>query len=186
MKATKLLMDEHKQIARALDIIERMAERSEKHEEVPARDVEDILQFLDLFADRHHQGREEAVLFPAMLKSRPQDHAKVANIVFEHDQERSLVSGIQDSLKTRSSSDFAYFVRRLVQILRSHIHKEDHVLFELANSMLSPEDDEHVARELADFERGWTETKLPGLLDRLAELERKYGGPLPAESAAKP
>jgi hemerythrin-like domain-containing protein len=177
MKATDHLMKDHKYILRALNVLEQMAEAADRGEPVVAHEVEDILQFLQLFADRHHQGKEESILFPAILQDGHQgEYPKLCHMVFEHNQERSLVEGLEDSLRTKKTRDFVHFAGRLVHILRTHIYKEDHILFELADSILSPATDELVARELEDFERSWRQTVFTGLLTRLDNLEWKYLG----------
>ena len=175
MKTTKLLMDEHKHILRALNVLEQMAVCAKRGEAVACRDVEDILRFLKIFADDHHQGKEESVLFPAMLKaSHPVQTTTLNHMIFEHDQERSLVEGIEDALRTKKGREFVYFAQRLVHILRTHIYKEDHILFELADSILSEEQDAEAARELDKYDMAWKGNVLDGLLDRLQRLEWKY------------
>jgi hemerythrin-like domain-containing protein len=58
--------------------------------------------------------------------------------------------------------------------LRGHINKEDCFLFELADSILSPEEDERVAAEMQRFEHAWQQRVLTRLLHRLNELEASY------------
>jgi hemerythrin-like domain-containing protein len=177
MKSTKVLMDEHKLILRALNIIEQMAVNVEHGKQPDGQDVEDILRFLRLFADDHHQVKEEAVLFPAMLKGGdPNSLARLQWMTFEHNQERSLVEGLEDSLRTNKGENFVYFAERLNHILRTHIHKEDHILFELADDALSTEEDERVANELVKFDLGFDEKVLKPLLERICAMERKYLG----------
>src|SRR5688500_7832135 len=102
MKATNHLMEDHKYILRALNVLDQMAKAAGRGEQIDAQDVEDILQFLRLFADRHHQGKEESVLFPAILKDGHQgEYPKLCHLVFEHNQERSLVEGLEESLRTK-------------------------------------------------------------------------------------
>ena len=177
MKATRLLMNEHKQILRALNILEQMASCVEQGQTVDPQDFEDILRFLKMFADEHHQCKEEAVLFPAMIDAAPEDQKLALNqMVFEHDQERSLVEGLEDALRTKKDKDFVYFAERLVHILRTHVYKEDHVLFDLADEIFSREQDDAVACELQAYDSAWKERVLDGLLGRLNKMEWKYLG----------
>jgi hemerythrin-like domain-containing protein len=97
-------------------------------------------------------------------------------MIFEHDQERSLVEGLEEALGTKKGKDFVYFARRLIQILRTHIYKEDHILFEKADELLSPEDDANAAHGMEEFDRQWREKSLPGLMSQLRALEWKYLG----------
>jgi hemerythrin-like domain-containing protein len=174
MKSTALLVEDHQKIARAVAIIEKLAEKAEAGELLPDRDVEDVVQFLEMFADSHHQGKEEAVLFPALYRCCPEDYDKFREISFEHDQERSLVDGLQDSMRTHKAREFAYYAARLVQILRAHMTREEEGLFALVDRVLSPAEDERVAQELIGFQRAWEEKEVPPMLARLAELEKKY------------
>jgi hemerythrin-like domain-containing protein len=175
MKATDHLINDHKYILRALNVLDQMSEQAAQGAPVDNRDVEDLLRFLELFADRHHQSKEESVLFPAIVGDGHHDeYPKVCQMVFEHNQERSLVEGLQESLQTRKTKDFVFFANRLVHILRTHIYKEDHILFELANSILTKEQDEALLREFEDFERLWRKTVFDGLVHRLNNLEWKY------------
>ena len=176
MKATGVLMNEHREILKALHVMERMGEIAAGGGVIIEKDVEEILEFLDLFGDKHHQGREEAVLFPAMMGKNPANCDKLRHMAFEHDQERSLVQGLQEALKTHRAKDFAYYAGRLVQILRAHIYKEDHILFEMADAGLTPEEDARMYHELAAYEPDWEKNVAPRLLSRLRELEWRYLG----------
>jgi hemerythrin-like domain-containing protein len=172
MKATNILRNEHREIIRALDVMERMAEQREKGESLDHRDVEDILRFFRLFVDSHHQGKEEMILFPALLKDRAQrHHAELSQLIFAHNQERSLVVGLEDAIETSNAKDFVYYVKRLSQVLRAHIEEEDRRLFALAEATLSAKEDEEVAHELEEFERHWRDTVLTGLFSRLSQME---------------
>jgi hemerythrin-like domain-containing protein len=64
-------MNEHKHILRALYVLEQMAICADAGQSIDDQDVEQILEFLKTFADEHHQGKEEAILFPAMVNARP-------------------------------------------------------------------------------------------------------------------
>ena len=175
MKATNLLIEEHKRILRALNVIEQMAANVEDGKQVDERDLEDILRFLKVFADGQHQGKEEDILFPAILRcTECSNYPKFRQMIFEHDQERSLVEGLEEALRTKKGKDFVYFAERLVQILRTHIYKEDHILFELADENLSAEEDARVAHELVEYEQNCAENVLGPIFERLHRLEWKY------------
>ena len=168
MKCTDILTEEHKIILRALDILDNMAARTEKGEVVEPLHVETLLRFLRTFADDHHQVKEESALFPELLRTSVVDYARLRQIRFEHDQERSLVGGLEDALHTKKGLDFVHFASWLAMLLRSHIHKEDNGLFEIAQRAFSTEQDEHVTAQLKKFQ-----------VDRqviadLEDLEEKY------------
>jgi hemerythrin-like domain-containing protein len=168
MKCTDLLTEEHKVILRALDIVDHMASRITQDQPVAAEDVETILRFLRAFADNQHQAKEESALFPELLRTSAANTPALRQMAFEHDQERSLVEGLEDSLRTKHGMEFAHFANRLTGLLRTHIRKEDNILFPIAERSLSPEQDERVLTELNKFELD------DGFLADLRRLEWTY------------
>jgi hemerythrin-like domain-containing protein len=168
MKCTSLLMQDHKIILRALDVVDHMAERVANDQPVPAEDVETILRFLRAFADENHQTKEESALFPELLRTSAANTAPLRHMIFEHDQERSLVEGLEEAMRTKQGVEFVQFAGRLTSLIRTHIHKEDYILFDVADRSLTTEQDERVTAELNRYQMksGW--------LDELRRLEWTY------------
>jgi hemerythrin-like domain-containing protein len=168
MKCTDLLLQDHKLIGRALDVLEQMAKRVERLEPVEHDDIESVLRFLRKFGDDIHQAREESALFPELLRNPHAQEPSLRQILFEHDQERSLVEGVEDALYTKNGKQFVQFANHLVELLRNHIRKEDSVLFVIAERLLSAEQDERIIAELEKYNLE------PILTRELQELESKY------------
>src|SRR5262245_57285943 len=101
MKCIDLLIQDHRVILRALDVLEQMAVRVERGQHPEREDVEVLLRFLRGFADNHHQAKEESALFPELMRTAAATEGPLKQMVFEHDQERSLVEALEDSLYTR-------------------------------------------------------------------------------------
>ena len=152
MKCTDLLIQEHKIILRALDVLNHMAARIESDQPVEAEDVETILHFLRAFADNHHQAKEESALFPELMRTSAANQGPLRQMIHEHDQERSLVEGLEDALRTKKGMEFVHFANRLTLLIRTHIRKEDNILFDIAERSLSAEQDERVTTELNKFQ----------------------------------
>jgi len=152
MKCTDLLIQDHQVILRALDVLDEMAVRTEREQPVDAGDVEAILRFLRGFADNHHQGKEEFALFPELVRVLGEKDEPVRQMIFEHDQERSLVEGIEDALYTKKGLEFVRYVRHLTSLIRAHIQKEDNMLFRIAEGSLSEEQHESIAAEFDKFQ----------------------------------
>ena len=90
------------------------------------------------------------------------------HLLFEHNQERSLVGGLEDALHTGKSSDFVFFANRLTDRVRNHMQKEEAILFPILEVLISSQLDENVSSE---FEKIRLD---PALLDDLRRLEWKY------------
>jgi hemerythrin-like domain-containing protein len=167
MKCTNLLIEDHKIILRALDVLEEMAKRVENHQALEHDDVEIILRFLRVFADDYHQGKEESALFPEVRRVLAPE-GPVRQMLFEHDQERSLVDGIEDALFTQRGFEFVQLAHRLISMMRDHVRKENDILFGIVERLLSQEQDENV---VAQFEKFTVEEVS---LKELRGLEARY------------
>jgi hemerythrin-like domain-containing protein len=150
MKCTDLLIEDHKIILRALGVLEQMAKRVENHQVLDHDDVEIVLRFLRSFADEYHQGKEESALFPEVRRVLAPE-GPVRQMLFEHDQERSLVDGIEDALFTKKGFEFVQFAHRLIDLMRDHVRKENDILFGIVERLLSPEQDEIVVAQFGNF-----------------------------------
>jgi len=168
MKCTELLTQDHKVILQCLHVLEQVAVGAEKGEPLEHEDVTTLLRFLREFADEHHQVKEESALFPELRRASAAQEGPLRQMLFEHDQERSLVEGLEDSLFAKKGADFALFANRLTALIRNHIYKEDNILFDIVDRSLSPEQDEKVVAEFNKFQIN------PSFLADLRRLEWKY------------
>jgi hemerythrin-like domain-containing protein len=151
MKCTELLTRDHTIIVRALDVLDQMAVLVANNQTVDPQDVEALLRFLRTFADNHHQTKEESALFPELMRTTAGSQKPLQQMIFEHDQERSLVEGLEDALYTKKGKEFVHFANRLSSLIRAHVDKEDNLLFEIVNRSLSSEQDERITAELNKF-----------------------------------
>jgi hemerythrin-like domain-containing protein len=175
MKSKLLLSEDHATIQRALNVLEAMILQVECGHQANEGDVKHVVEFLKSFGDSHHQGMEENVLFPALLRGRSQkNYTELCPLIFEHNRQRTLIAGIANSMASRKARDFVYYGSHLVQILRQHLKDEDEVLLALMASTLSPADDEKVFRDMKAYDREWQEKDLLVILSSLDNLESKY------------
>jgi len=131
--ATAALREEHRVILRALDVFEGSAERLAAGEPVPAAAWSALLDWLGRFADARHHAKEERWLFPALEAAGvPRAGGPTGVMLEEHDLARALVRGMREG----PPADRAARAREYTRLLRAHIDKEDHVLFDLADGLL--------------------------------------------------
>jgi len=167
VKCTDLLRQDHKIILRSLNILQSMAEGT-NGERIDQEDATTLLRFLRTFADDYHHLKEEGALFPEVMRTSEAHGGPLRHLLFEHNQERSLVEGLEDALHTGKSSDFVVFANRLTDRVRNHIQKEDGILFPILEVLISDSLDEKVRLEFEKFQLD------PAVLDDLRRLERKY------------
>jgi hemerythrin-like domain-containing protein len=143
MKATEILMQEHRVIERVLAALEAGAGRLERGQVVRPGFFLDAADFVKGFADGCHHKKEEGVLFTAMTASGlPAENGPVGVMLAEHEQGRAYTRAMRQAAARWESGDTAAradVVRNAcgyVALLRQHIAKEDGVLFPLADRVI--------------------------------------------------
>ena len=174
MKSTNFLTQEHKLILRALDVLDGISASIERSGAVNEKDVDKVLDFLRWFADAHHQAKEESILFPAMKTAAAAQNRPIAHMLVEHDQERLTIENLEKDLRLAKLSEFVADANRLSSNLRNHIYKEDRILFEAADAVLSPQADAEVFEGLKGFETALDERILEEKLRDLRLMEQVY------------
>lgn len=153
MRATSSLMEEHEIILRGLRVLEALASRAAAGAELPAQAVNGVLDFLSGFADAHHHGKEEGILFPAMEEAGfPRDGGPLAVMLDEHQQGRALIATLREAA-AKPDAAFARAARAYAALLSQHIEKENQVLFHLADQALAGEDRRRVEEAFDEYER---------------------------------
>jgi hemerythrin-like domain-containing protein len=157
MKATDTLKSEHRVIEKVLLALENVARKTS--EPFPEDVFTGALTFLRQYADARHHGKEEKRLFP-LLQQRglPTQGGPVACMLNEHDLGRALLLRVEKALPSAAQGDSA--ARReveeaylgFVSLLRDHIKKEDQILFNMADNVLTPEDQKALEVEFAEFD----------------------------------
>jgi len=155
--ATEVLRHEHEAILKMLDVSEKVADRLERGEAVKPEVLANLQEFLRLFADQCHHGKEEDLLFPLLQqKGVPRAGGPIGVMLHEHEEGRALIRQMSDAAQGMKSGlagsgpRWAEAARGYAALLRSHIDKENNVLFMLAEQLLAPSEQEQLA---ADFEK---------------------------------
>lgn len=138
-KAIADLMNEHEAILSAIQILERMIATIEKATSVETKDIHDFIGFLKEFADKCHHGKEEGLLFPAMIGAGvPDQGGPIGVMLAEHAQGRKLIRDMEESISTDvNRMKLAQAAREYANLLRNHIQKENNVLFPMAERVLT-------------------------------------------------
>lgn len=135
------LRHEHAAILAALGILHNMDQQLTAGQPVNTADIQAFIGFLKEFADKCHHGKEEGFLFPVITATRMSaSGASVGELLKEHEQGRERIRQMQASLQpTLDAGKFLSAARAYAELLRSHIEKENDILFPLAEKKLSPE-----------------------------------------------
>lgn len=176
--ASEDLRKEHEGILFGLEILEAMVNQMKSKNDSDIEDVKDMLEFLKLFADKCHHGKEENLFFPALEKSGvKKENGPIGQMLAEHGSGRSYIAqmskSVEDGVLDRDS--FIQAAAGYIELLRSHINKENMVLFPLGDRTLPEEEQKRLLERFENFEEKvmgkGTHEKLHQLLD---EFEGKY------------
>ena len=157
MKATKQLKAEHEGIKLMLGVVGNICWKIEEGQKPVVRDLEQIVEFLQVFADKCHHGKEEDILFPALIEAgMPKDSGPIAVMLAEHEQGRGFIRGLADAVRRYGAGEAAAGAaisknaRAYIALLALHIQKENEVLFPMADERLGAQKQDEL---LERFER---------------------------------
>jgi hemerythrin-like domain-containing protein len=184
MKATKILMDEHRVIERVIDALETATAHLDSAHPVRPSFFLDAAEFIRGFADGLHHKKEEGVLFKAMVEGgMPQDEGPIAVMLEEHEQGRRFTRGMSAAAEALDGGDSSageavvQNAQGYIVLLRQHIAKEDNVLFPMADRMFPPEEHERLVEAYKQIENGdMEEGTYQKYLDLAKALEKEAGG----------
>lgn len=135
--AIEVLRHEHDAILVALQVLDRLADQAEQGS-AASDDIADFIGFLREFADTCHHGKEEGLLFPAMIAAGlPETGGPIPVMLQDHAQGRDLVAAMgRASAPLLDAESFARAARAYSEHLRAHIRKENEVLFPMAEQIV--------------------------------------------------
>jgi len=175
LSALAVLREEHRWIARMLDLLERLTVEGRRAGRLAAEPAAELLALFVHFADGLHQEREETCLF-ARLFARVrtvEERLTLGRLCGEHEQERRALRALGESLLGAiygRAGDLAEFVRQseaFVRLHRRHLADETRELLPMAERLLEPEDDALLLELYRGLERGG-----PGLAAIVARIAR--------------
>ncbi|MEZ4416463.1 MAG: hemerythrin domain-containing protein [Gemmatimonadota bacterium] len=175
--STGVLRAEHQRILQVVAVLEPLLEADPGLLDLAT--IGKCVRFFRLFADACHHGKEEGLLFPALeARGMPHDAGPIAVMLHEHRLGRHHVAAMAAALGEGEGHavDAAGLVRAgrdYIELIRGHILKEDHVLFEMADQMVvGPPCDRLCAAYAStadDRYEGCTRVQLEALGDEIVE-----------------
>lgn len=157
MDAIETLSNEHGLIRRFLERLDAAAEHLRQGGRPPHEFYDLAVQFARTFADTVHHFKEEHVLFVRLAQRREGAiDAELEALRFQHERGRRLVTQLAGHLPGygEGNADATQSVLALslayADLLKNHIHREDHQFYPMARTLLT-EEDVHALGE--EFER---------------------------------
>lgn len=146
MKATDQLKEEHQGVRVMLSILEKIGQRLESGEKVDPKHLEEILEFIQVFVDKCHHGKEEELLIPAL----EENGSLKKKILADHNEGRVFVSQLAEAIEKYekeeedASLEIVKAARGYSQFLETHIQFENETVFPFADKDLPEQKQEEL------------------------------------------
>lgn len=184
MYSIDLMVKEHDNILKLINVIKNACCEILDGGEVNIEDFEKMIQFARNYADKHHHGKEEIILFSKMTQHLGNLAEKLINhgMLVEHDLGRLHISELETSLKQYKDDPKTIYKLGIIggaigyaNLLTRHIDKENNAVFTFAEKNLSSEILESIDELVKDFEKNAQEQRVQEkYLGILEELTSKY------------
>jgi hemerythrin-like domain-containing protein len=155
------LMVEHRLIERMIALMKAEIEKIQAAEEMDPAFIGTAVDFMRVYADRTHHGKEEEILFHdlAAKAMAPAHEAMMGGLVAEHRYARHLTGSLVRARDAYVSGD-KEVLGRVISLLMSltdfypqHIAKEDEEFFPAAMAYLSDREQEAMLNRFWEFDR---------------------------------
>jgi hemerythrin-like domain-containing protein len=161
MDCIEIMVEEHKNIKRMLNIIRKYCYKILTGQPVCYEDFFKIIDFVRNYADKHHHGKEEKLLFNRMIEELGDTGEKLVRygMLVEHDlgrlhmQELELAVNSVLSGEDEARLDIIAHAVSYAHLLSRHIDKEDNVAYQFAIRELAQETIDKINKECREFEQ---------------------------------
>lgn len=140
----EMLRAEHRVLSTLLDCLHAVVLELREHRRLEFGTAHELVDMLDEFAERFHHGKEERLLFGVVAAyGLPREAGALSVMAEEHDLGRLAFARMRDALTAASSGApralpaFERAAEDYLSMLRSHLLKEDRVIFPLVDALLT-------------------------------------------------
>lgn len=158
---TSPLMEEHLVIKHMVDVINTELKRMDEEQTLNKNFIEKVVEFIQIYSHKLHEGKEEEILFRDLNKKDLQEeHQKLMEkLVVEHRWLREKVQALVDA-KERYFAGEKEELQSIIDLLAEianfypgHLEKEDKDFFLAAMEYFSPEEKTAMLAEQRKFDQ---------------------------------
>lgn len=175
MQARGLLMIEHRLIERMISVIGRALKQIESTGKVDPVFVDTAVDFIRVYADQTHHGKEEDIMFRELKKRTlsATDRQAMQDLIEEHLFGRKTTRALVEAnarYRSGDASALEEIVRNfetLIGFYPKHIEKEDKAFFPASRAYFGEAEDQDMLAEFKEFDRRMIHEKYGSLVERL-------------------
>jgi hemerythrin-like domain-containing protein len=160
MTPTQIMEAEHRLIETVVKSLGGVAVTIEQGQRVDVSLLEGAGEFLRVYADKLHHGKEETLFFPMLVKRGvPPGGCPIGGLTHEHEKGRALVRALAEQAlaygqdKPGAKDALLETLHGIVDLYQNHIWKEDAMVFPMADKVLTPADQKELGERFAEVDR---------------------------------
>jgi hemerythrin-like domain-containing protein len=183
LNSIEIMVKEHENIRRMLKVIRKYCYKIMTCQEVDYDDLYKVIDFIRNYADKHHHGKEEDILFKVMSEKieRLSKNGAITGMYIEHDLGRLYISNLELALEDFKKGndekrlDIIANAISYTDLLERHIEKENTAIYKFAENILPEESKAFIEKECSTIENSAMENGLQEKYISLTQLlEEKY------------
>ena len=173
MQARGPLMIEHRLIERMLSVIKDVLTEIKSKNKVDPVFVDIAVDFIRVYADRTHHGKEEDILFRELNNKSlsTKDRQAMNELIEDHVFGRQTTKALVDA-NTRyrngneaSLAEITDKLQTLIEFYPKHIQKEDKVFFSAFRNYFTDAEDQAMLEEFWEFDRKMIHEKYKSVVE---------------------
>jgi hemerythrin-like domain-containing protein len=174
MRARGPLMIEHRLIEKMLSVVQNTLERVEQTQSIDPYFVDTAVDFIQVYADRTHHGKEEDILFRELREKHlsNEDRQVMNELIEDHKFSRKTTKAlVEANMRYRTGTEAALgevttHLKTLVNFYPKHIKKEDEVFFPASKTYFSDEEDQTMLAEFREFDMNMIHEKYKAVVQK--------------------
>ncbi len=160
MTPTQVLEAEHRLIETVVKALGGVASAVAQSYHADVALLATAVEFLRVYADQLHHGKEETLFFPMLVKRGvPPQGCPIGGLNHEHEKGRALVRGLAEQAsayaqdKPGAKEALLETLHAILDLYENHIWKEDAMVFPMADKVLTAADEAELAEKFTEVDR---------------------------------
>lgn len=170
----KVLYDEHDIISTVIEAARNSSALLGQDEARYEQTVRRMIDFFRNYADKFHHHKEEEILFPEMCKRNEMLQSGVIQEMLEHHTEfREMIASIESFLDKKNYMRASQQLNIYCEALLDHIAVENDEVFQMAESLFTPNELDGMYFRFSDCDKDLGESKKQELAKMADEIMKE-------------
>ena len=167
MQPVDILINEHKLILRAVEIIKKETQRMQSNNNIDPSFITTAVDFFRTYADRFHHGKEEGILFNQLSQKemRETDNKIMIELMAEHAIARRTVNALENAKiqyifsKKDNLAKILGSLNAIIELYPMHIEKEDKHFFYPSMEYFTEIEQDQMIADFVTFNQEFTDKR---------------------------